>query len=304
VAKPLWTAHDIPDQSGRVAIVTGANSGFGFEVTRALARRGANVIMACRDRNKAQMAVARLRSEIRDARLQIEALDVASLASVRSFADRVAQQHPRIDMLINNAGIMATPRQTTEDGFESQLATNHLGHFALTGLLLPCLEASGSARIVPVASIAARQARINLGNLMATRRYNAWLVYNQSKLANLMFGLELHRRLSARGSSIQAITSHPGASLTNLFASPGETLVKQAAQLVRFMFHSAEEGARPLLYAATAAEAVPGGYYGPTAPFETRGPVGLARIPKAARDLKVARALWERSEELTGVRYP
>lgn len=305
--QPRWSVDRIPDQSDRLAVVTGANSGLGYQVALALARRGAEVVLACRSAARAEAAAASIRRDCPGARLHVEPLNVADLASVQAFAGRLATRHPRLDLLVNNAGVMAIPRALSVDGYEQQFATNHLGAFALTGRLLPLLEAADAARVVAVSSIAARFGRIALGDLMQARFYNPWLAYNQSKLANLMFGLELQRRLRQAGCRSIATIAHPGAAETRLFASPGQTLIKRylmpAAGLAG-VFHDAASGALPLLYAATAADARPGGYYGPSGLFETRGDTGPAWIPPQARRPRVAAALWEASEHLTGLRYP
>jgi NAD(P)-dependent dehydrogenase (short-subunit alcohol dehydrogenase family) len=302
--KPGWQMQDMPDQSGRVAIVTGANIGLGYEAALALARHNAKVILACRSVPKAEAAVQRIRIELPQADVQVAELDISDIDSVRAFAKRFRTGHTRLDLLINNAGVMAIPRQLTRDGFEMQLATNHLGHFALTGLLLPCLDATPSARVVAVSSIAARHAAIAFDNLMGERGYQAWKAYNQSKLANLMFGLELQRRLLRAGSKTTAVIAHPGSATTNLFASPGARIVKQVLMpLASRLFHAPDRGVLPILFAATAPQAQPGAYYGPDGFQETKGEVALAYVPKAARDKPAAARLWKVSESLTGVDY-
>lgn len=302
--KQGWTTRQLPPQHGRVAVVTGANGGLGYEAALALAGKGASVVLACRSLPKAEAAVQRIRLEFPKADLQLVELDIADLDSVRACATQLRRQHPRIDLLINNAGVMAVPRQLTRDGFESQLATNHLGHFALTGLLLPCLDAAKAARVVPVSSIAARHASIAFDNLMGERGYQPWKAYNQSKLANLMFGLELQRRLARSGSTTTAVIAHPGTATTNLFASPGARIVKQVLMpLASRLFHAPDRGVLPILYAATAAEAQPGGYYGPDGFQETKGEVAPAYVPRAARDKPAAARLWTVSESLTGVDF-
>jgi len=302
--KPGWALQDMPDQRGRLAIVTGANGGLGYEAALALAGKGAQVVLACRSIAKAEAARQRIRGEHAKARVQLAELDLSDQDSVRAFARQARRDYPRIDLLINNAGVMAIPRQLTRDGFEMQLATNHLGHFALTGLLLPSLNASPDARVVAVSSIAARHAAIHFDNLMGERGYQAWKAYNQSKLANLMFGLELQRRLARSGSTTTAVIAHPGTASTNLFASPGARIVKQLLMpLASRLFHAPERGALAILYAATSPEAQPGGYYGPDGFQETKGEVAPAYVPKAARDKPAAARLWKVSESLTGVDY-
>ena len=305
MAKP-WTMQDIPDQTGRVAIVTGANSGLGFEVSHALAGRGATVLLACRSRANADRTLASIREAHPRADLHVGVLDVSSLASVREFAAETRRRFPAIDVLVNNAGIMATPRTLSVDGFEMQLATNHLGHFALAGLLLPAMGGRTGSRVVAVASIAARTGRIDFDDLMGERKYDEWKAYNQSKLANLMFAMEYERRLRRAGLATQALAAHPGASSTNLFSTPGGFIAKRILSPLAkaFFFQSAADGALPLLYAATAVEAQPGGYYGPANANEMKGPVAPAKVPAQANDAAVAAKLWQASERLTGVSFP
>lgn len=301
-----WTSRDIPDMSGRVALITGANSGLGLAAAQALARANATVLLACRSESNAGRAQAELAAANPGARVQVATLDVASLQSVRNFAEAVQRRFAAIDLLINNAGIMATPHARTPDGFEMQFATNHLGHFALTGLLLPLLGMRPGGRVVAVSSIAARSGRIDFEDLMGERRYDPWKAYNQSKLANLMFALELQRRLGRAGSTVTAVAAHPGASTTNLFSTPGGFLAKRVMSplLSKFMFQPAAQGALPILFAATAPAAMPGGYYGPRGFQEVKGPPGPAAVPRQALDAAVAARLWRVSEQLTGVAYP
>ncbi len=301
-----WTTKDIPDQTGRVAIVTGANSGLGLEVSHALAARGATVVLACRSVRNAEAARAAIIAAHPRADVQLGLLDVSSLASVRAFADDVRGRFPGIDLLVNNAGIMATPRARSVDGFEMQFATNHLGHYALAGLLVPAMGTRIGSRVVAVASIAARTGRIDFDDLMGERRYDEWKAYNQSKLANLMFAMEYARRLRRAGLATQALAAHPGASSTNLFSTPGGFIAKRILSPLAkaFFFQSAADGALPLLYAATAVEAQPGGYYGPANANEMKGPVAPAKVPAQANDAAVAAKLWQASERLTGVSYP
>lgn len=302
--RSLWTAQNIPDQRGRRVIITGANSGLGFATADALAAKGATVVLACRSLGKAEHARNELLAKHPRADISSAALDVSSLASVRSFAERALADYPRIDLLINNAGIMATPAEKSVDGFEMQLATNHLGHFALTGLLLPRLLATPGSRVVAVASIAALSGRIDFDDLMGKKRYDPWKAYNQSKLANLIFGRELQRRLTRAGASTIAVVAHPGASSTNLFDTPGGALVKKVlSPLMSLFFQPAEQGALPTLLAATEPQAQPGGYYGPSGFKEMKGAPKPARVPRQAEDLATAARLWQVSEELTGIRY-
>ena len=298
-----WTASDIPDQSGRVAIVTGANSGLGLVTARELARAGARVVMACRNQEKGREAVRAVRVRAPGSELELEALDLASLDSVRSFAVRVRERHDALDLLINNAGVMATPRRETADGFELQFGTNHLGHFALTGLLLDMLEGHEDARVVTLSSGAHRSGRIAFDNLGGEHRYFRWRAYGQSKLANLMFALELDRRLRAAGSSVKSLAAHPGWAATNLQTSgPPKLDALLMALPNRFYAQSDEMGALPTLYAATEPGLEGGLYVGPHGFAEGRGHPTRVSPSKAARDESVARMLWEVSEEMTGVK--
>ncbi|WP_252168510.1 SDR family oxidoreductase [Sphingomonas morindae] len=299
-----WTQADIPPQQGRTAIVTGTG-GLGFEDARALARAGASVILAGRNAAKGRAALARIRAAVPSADLRFEELDLASLGSIEAFAGRIAERHARIDMLINNAGVMVPPRRAvTEDGFELQFGTNHLGHFALTAHLLPLLRNGG--RVVSLSSVAARSGVIDCEDLNATRSYAAMKAYSQSKLACLMFALELQRRSDAQGWGILGIASHPGVARTDLLHNgPGRhSLPGLARTLLPFLFQSADRGALPTLYAATARDAVGGAYYGPDGLAEVRGYPSLAKLPSQARDPQMAARLWQASEALTGVRFP
>ena len=298
-----WTTAQIPDQSGRVALVTGANSGLGLVTARELARAGAQVVMACRNEEKGREAVRAVEVRAPGAEVELEALDLASLDSVRGLAERVRERHPAIDLLINNAGVMAPPRGETADGFELQLGTNHLGHFALTGLLLDTLEGREDARVVTLSSGVHRSARIAFDNLGGERHYFRWRAYGQSKLANLMFALELDRRLHAAGSSIKSLAAHPGWSATNLQTSgPPKLDAVLMALPNRFYAQSDEMGALPTLYAATEPDLEGGVYIGPDGFGEGRGHPTRVSPGKAARDESVARSLWEVSEEMTGVK--
>ncbi len=289
-----WNSHDIPNLGGKSAIVTGANSGIGYFTALELARAGAAVVIACRDRVRGEEALVRLRAQAPSAIVSLELLDLASLSSVREFSDRVCASHKSLDILVNNAGVMAIPeRQVTPDGFEVQFGTNHLGHFALTGLLLELLLAAPAPRIVTVSSAVTMWAGLDLSDLQSERHYRPMRTYGQSKLANLLFMLELDRRARSRG--VVSVAAHPGTSVTNLqrFAF---------ARLVKVFGQSADRGALPSLYAASAPEVVGGSYFGPRDWFGTAGPPAPASIPQRARDAGVARELWEASEALTGVR--
>jgi NAD(P)-dependent dehydrogenase (short-subunit alcohol dehydrogenase family) len=293
-----WTLSDMPDQSGRVAIVTGANTGIGFETAAALAAKNATVVMACRNRQKAEAAIQKIRERTPDAKLEFIELDLASLASVERFAQTFRASHDRLDLLINNAGVMIPPFGKTEDGFELQFGCNHLGHFALTGRLLTLLEATEGSRIVTVSSMAHRQGKMDFDNLNAEKGYSAMSAYGQSKLANLLFTFELQRRLDASGSKIMATAAHPGWTGTDLQRHSG------FIRFLNFFFAQTPPiGALPTLRAAADSLAKGGDYFGPKGIYEMRGyPVRVGTTP-AARDEDDARRLWEVSEELTGVSF-
>jgi NAD(P)-dependent dehydrogenase (short-subunit alcohol dehydrogenase family) len=299
-----WTAERIPDQAGRTAVVTGANSGLGLVTARELARAGARVVVACRNTDKGAAAAKSIEAAAPGAAVEVEALDLASLESVRGFAERFRAGQEGLDLLINNAGVMASPRRLTEDGFELQLGTNHLGHFALTGLLIPAMEGRQEARVVTLSSGAHRTGRIAFDNLQGERRYMRWRAYGQSKLANLLFALELDRRLRAAGSSVRSLAAHPGYAATNLQSAAPPLLDRLVMTVTnRLIAQSAEMGALPVLYAATYPGLEGGTYVGPDGIGEQRGhpkPVGMSR---AARDEEVAKRLWDVSEELTGVHF-
>lgn len=302
-----WTTADIPPQAGRLAIVTGSTSGLGYEAALALAGAGARVVLAARDPAKAERAMASIRQAHAEARLEFHHLDTASLASVQEFAARWREEGRSIGILLLNAGIAWAPeREETGDGFERQLATNYLGHFALTGLLLPSVERKASSRIVPVASLAHRQARLHLDDLQRKRSYGPSVAYGQSKLAMLMFGLELDRRLKAAGSPIRSIPAHPGVATTDITrrgdrAGPVQRLLGKA--IFGLLGQSPAQGALPLLFAATSPEAKGGTYYGPDGFGEARGYPAAARIAPQALDREAAARLWSASEELTGVSF-
>ena len=303
-----WTAADIPDLSDKLAIVTGANSGLGLETTRALARKGATVIMPCRSPDKAKAAVDELINDgIAPARLELRTLDLSSLASIRSFAEGVRASHAKLDLLINNAGVMALPYSKTADGFEMQIGTNHLGHFALTGLLLDRLLASEGARVVTVSSLMHKGGSIRFDDLSWERGYRRWPAYCQSKLANLLFGFELQRRLEARGSSMLSLASHPGYAATNLQAAGPRMRGASLAERIftignRTVAQDAAGGALPSLYAATAADVRGGEYFGPGGMMEMKGSPRRVTATAKAHDREAAARLWTLSEELTGVR--
>jgi NAD(P)-dependent dehydrogenase (short-subunit alcohol dehydrogenase family) len=299
-----WTADRMPDQSGRVAVVTGANSGLGLITARELARRGALVVLACRNMEKGRAAHAEVAAVASGSDPELEELDLASLESVRAFAERFKAKHDGLDLLINNAGVMAPPRQLTADGFELQLGTNHLGHFALTGLLLPLMEGREDARVVTLSSNAHKTVRgIAFDNLNGDRRYFRWNAYGQSKLANLLFALELDRRLRARDSTVKSLAAHPGYAATNLQSAAApliDRLVMKVSNAV--IAQSDEMGALPVLYAATEPGLQGGTYAGPDGRGEHRGHPKVVKPNRAARDEDTGRRLWEVSADLTAVR--
>lgn len=308
-ANKQWTSADMPDQGGKVVLITGANSGLGYEASLALARKGAYVVMACRNLGKGEAARKAILAQVPAAQLDLEQLDLASLESIHSFVIRFQQQHQRLDVLLNNAGIMAIPQGKTVDGFEIQFGTNHLGHFALTGLLLETLLATPASRVVTLSSTAAEMGRINFDDLMLNRGYERWRAYAQSKLANLMFAVELQRRLEAAGSSCISVAAHPGFAATNLqYAglSQGNAVFSFALTRLFMPFaQSAEMGALPALYAATMPDVKGGDYFGPDGFSQVSGyPTRLTpRFNQTWRDPVIARRLWQASEELTRVRY-
>lgn len=299
-----WTAEQIPDQAGRTAVVTGANSGLGLVAARELARAGADVVLACRSTDKGETAVQSIRAEVPGASAVVEELDLSDLTSVRAFAGRFGAEHGSLDLLINNAGLMAPPQGQTADGFELQLGTNHLGHFALTGLLLERLEGQEDARVVTVSSAAHRYGRIRFDDLQTERSYRRWRAYGQAKLANVLFALELERRLRAAGSTVSSLAAHPGYAATNL-QSAAPPAFDRAVMVVtnRLFAQSPEMGALPPLYAATRPNLDGGLFIGPDGFQEHGGHPTLVRPARAARDEETAKRLWSVSEELTEVRY-
>jgi NAD(P)-dependent dehydrogenase (short-subunit alcohol dehydrogenase family) len=301
-----WSTRDIPDLSGLTALVTGANSGLGFETALALARAGTDVVLACRDKAKGEAAQDRIHQIFGTGHLEVENLDLASLDSVRDMARRFRAVHERLDILVNNAGVMAIPRRETQDGFELQIGTNHLGHFALTALLAECLLARPGSRVVTVSSEVARIGRIRFDDLQGTRRYGKWTAYAQAKLANQLFTLELNRRAESRG--LVAVAAHPGYSATNLQGvgprMQGSRIKESLTELENSVFaQTAEMGALPILYAATAQGVSGAQYFGPDGVFGMHGYPKQVKFVRAARDPHSARRLWEISEELTGVTF-
>lgn len=302
-----WTSAQMPSQAGKNILVTGANSGIGFQSVLEFARHGAHVFMACRNRAKGAEALARLQREIPNAAVEVVELDVASLGSIRGFAEAFVASGARLDVLVNNAGVMALPeRQATEDGFERQFGTNHLGHFALTGLLLPSLRKAENSRVVTVASLAHRNGKLEWDNLSSERRYVPWDAYNASKLANILFANELHRRTQQAGLPLLSVAVHPGVSRTNIFENgPGMTGLKAKviALLSPVITQDDAMGALPTEYAATAPGVKGGEYIGPDGLGELKGHPKLVAPRPHALDQVVAERLWQESERLTGVRY-
>ena len=300
-----WTADQIPNQGGRTAIVTGANSGLGLITARELAKKGAHVVLACRNIEKGEAALSEIQAAAPDAQLELEALDLGSQASVRDFAERFLAGHDGLDLLINNAGLMAPPRGETADGFELQIGTNHLGHFALTGLLLGKMEGRDDARVLTLTSGAHRMGHIAFDDLQSEQGYKRWRAYGQSKLANLLFARELDRRLRAAGSKIKSLAAHPGYAATNLQSASGPFLDRMVMVVTNAVLaQSADKGTLPQLYAATHPGLEGGEFIGPDGWHEQRGyPQHVTPHNKEAYDEDIARRLWEVSEELTGVSY-
>jgi NAD(P)-dependent dehydrogenase (short-subunit alcohol dehydrogenase family) len=300
-----WDASQLPVLSGRTAIVTGANSGVGWHVARELAAHGARVVLACRDVTRAKQAAERIRNGGPHVDVEVELLDLADMSSVRAFADHWRDP---LHLLVNNAGVMAPPRRTaTRDGFELQFGTNHLGHFVLTGLLLPALLRAGGSRVVTVSSLAHFSGREDVVHANADDSYRGSQAYANSKLANLLFALELQRRAASHGVPLSSVAAHPGLSATGLFVDPegvgANPIVRTfGPPLAKVFVQSAAAGAQSILYAATVAP--PGSYNGPQRLRETRGPVGPAKVSRLVRDEALARRLWSVSEDLTGFRYP
>ncbi|HEX8497727.1 MAG TPA: oxidoreductase [Actinomycetales bacterium] len=302
-----WTPDRIPDLHGRTALVTGANSGIGLHTAMELARHGAHVVMTARDPHRGDEALGQVRVQVPGASVELVRLDLAELASVRTAAAQVLAAHPRLEVLVDNAGVMALPKRIlSADGFEMQMATNHLGHFALTGLLLPALVA-GSARVVSVSSNAHRMGRLNLDDLNSERGYSPWPAYGQSKLANLLFTMELQRRADRAALDLTAVAAHPGLAATNLvLAGPGHgrgPLGRIADAATRLVGQPAQMGAWPSLYAATMPDVQGTEYFGPHAFGGWRGYPERTTAAPAAYDPDVAAALWQRSVELTGVGF-
>ena len=302
-----WSAADIGDLTGRVALVTGANSGIGYQTAAALAEHGAHVILACRDKEKARRARDKMESELERSSLELLHLDLADLESVRGAAAAVLAAYARLDILVNNAGVMGTPYRQTADGFELQMATNHLGHFALTGLLLDRIVTTERSRIVTVSSHLHRMGRLRTDDVAGAAFHNTWIAYGTSKLANLLFTAELSRRLESAALPTMALTAHPGWTRSNLAGSGaalGNSRVRRKLGRIAgsTLGQSAAGGALPVLCAATSSSVRPGQYIGPANLFGLYGPPRVAQPSRHARDLHAAARLWAASEDLTGVR--
>ena len=298
-----WTTADIPDQSGRVAVITGANTGLGYETAAALAEHGAHVVLAVRNLDKGKDAAAAITAKSPGADVALQELDLTSLESVRIAADQLRADHDHIDLLINNAGVMWTPKSTTKDGFELQFGTNHLGHFAFTGLLLDRLLPVAGSRVVTVSSVGHRiRADIHFDDLQWERSYNRVAAYGQAKLANLLFTYELQRRLAPRGTTIAA-AAHPGGSRTELMRNL-PSVVARASVVIEPLLQDAAMGALPTLRAATDPQVLGGQYYGPDGFGQQRGYPKVVGSSAKSHDVDVQRRLWAVSEKLTGVVYP
>ncbi len=297
-----WKASQLPDLSGKDYVITGANSGIGFEAARMLAEAGANVTIACRNKDKAEAAKKQLEKTAKG-KVEVISLDLASMTSIRSAAEELRKRLPKIDALINNAGIMQTPHQLTADGFEMQLGTNHLGHFLWTALLFDLVE-KAEGRVVTVSSVAHKFGKINFNDLMSENSYSATDAYCQSKLANLMFAMDLHRKLHASNSKVLSIACHPGYSATNLQSTGPTGLLNLSYKFLnKIVAQPMEKGAIPTVLAAAGNEAKAGGYYGPQLFSEARGRVSDATVMSKALDEQTASRLWKESEQLTGISW-
>ena len=311
-----WTVADIADQTGKRIVITGANSGIGYYAALEFARKGAEIVLACRDERRGEQALAALAADSPGVKAELALVDLASLSSVREFAQNELNKRRPIHILVNNAGVMAPPKRLeTVDGFELQFGTNVLGHFALTALLMPALEQAAAdspdrPRVVTVASIAHKGGQLNFDDVQCTRSYSPMRAYRQSKLADLMYAFELDRRLRAAQSRVMSVAAHPGVADTNLFRSGDYSATELAlrglaCRLIAIALNSGHAGALPTLYAATSEHVHDGGYYGPQGLFEARGRrVGKARVAQQARDAAAAAQLWQLCETLTGTGFP
>ena len=310
MAGTKWIAQQIPSQTGKTALITGANSGIGYQAAVELARHGAHVLLGVRSLDKGLSALDRLLREAPEASVEVAELDMASLASIHEFSRKFIAEGRVLDLLVNNAGVMALPtRELTPDGFERQFGTNHLGHFALTGLLLPQFRGALTPHVVTVASLAHRNGKIEFDNLQGERSYVPWDAYNNSKLANILFALELDRRAKAAGSRLASLPVHPGISKTSIVDNgPGtgskDLKVRVLKVIAPFIMQDDVMGSLPTLYAATAPEAKGGEYIGPDGFMEFKGYPKVVQARPQALDEAVAQKLWQVSEELTGVKYP
>ena len=300
-----WTADDIPDLTGKVVVVTGGNSGIGFGAVKAVARKGAETVLACRSPERGQAALDALKAKVPGAKADLMALDLTSLASVERFATEFAERYQRLDVLANNAGIMVIPYGKTEDGFERQVGTNHLGHFALTGRLLDVLLATPGARVVNVSSLAHKRAELDLDDLLYEKGgYGEWAAYGRSKLLNMLFTYELQRRFERAGVDAHSLAAHPGFSASNLTGHMAERIhMRIALRIFNTIIQGPDMGALPTLRAATDPDARGGQYFGPAQLNETTGHPVLVEASAEARDEADGARLWELSKELTGVRY-
>ncbi|MGI4828861.1 MAG: oxidoreductase [Janthinobacterium lividum] len=309
-ASGKWTAADMPTQAGKTVLVTGANSGIGYQAALELARHGAHVLLGCRSESKGNAALDRLKREVTKASVEIAIVDMASLSSIRAFASQYVSRGGTLDILVNNAGVMAVPsREFTSDGFERQFGTNHLGHFALTGLLMPALSKAVAPRVVTVASLAHRDGKIELDNLQSERSYKPWDAYNNSKLANILFAKELDRRMREAGSSLLSVAVHPGVSKTGITETgPGSNTKDLKVRLVKLLgpllMQNDAMGALPTEYAATSPDVHGGEYIGPDGMGEIKGYPKVVQPRPQALDEASGKKLWERSEQLTGVVFP
>lgn len=297
--KSKWSTSDIPDQSGKTAIVTGANTGIGFEMAKALAAKGAHVVLACRNRERGRAALEKIKAEQPAGKLELAELDLSSLESVRKFAADFTKKHKQLDILINNAGVMMPPFSKTADGFELQFGVNFIGHFTLTGLLAPRWQRTKDARIVTLSSIAHRIGKIDFDSFQGETKYSKNRSYAQSKLADLMFALELDRRLKTKGSTAASVAAHPGVAVTEL-----QRHTRGFTTIGKLFGQNAYRGALPTLYAATMPDVEGGQYWGPDGFQELKGYPRQAKIFKQALEQETAKKLWEYAEEATGVKYP